>query len=91
VLSVVGEGVPLIYNGQEAGHDKRLEFFERDPIRWREHALGDLYRRLFALKRDTSALWNGHWGARMLPVRTSAHNHVWRSSGAMFAAGSSRC
>jgi glycosidase len=76
VLSVVGEGFPLIYNGQEAGHDKRLEFFERDPIRWREHPLGDLYRRLFALKRNTSALWNGLWGARMEPTRTSAHDHV---------------
>ncbi len=35
VLSVVGEGMPLIYSGQEAGNDKRLEFFEQDPIVWR--------------------------------------------------------
>jgi glycosidase len=76
VLSVVGEGIPLIYNGQEAGHDRRLAFFERDPITWREHPLGDLYRRLFALKRQTRALWNGPWGARMEPVRTSAADHV---------------
>ena len=37
VLSVISEGMPLVYNGQEAGYDKRLEFFERDPIQWREH------------------------------------------------------
>ena len=36
-LSVVGDGMPLIYSGQEAGNDKRLEFFERDPIVWRDH------------------------------------------------------
>ncbi len=36
VLSVVGEGMPLIYNGQEAGNSKRLEFFEKDPIQWKE-------------------------------------------------------
>ena len=76
VLSVVGEGMPLIYNGQEAGHDKRLEFYERDPIVWREHALGELYRRLFALKRGNTALWNGHWGARMVPVPSSDPDHV---------------
>ena len=45
VLSVVGDGMPLIYNGQEAGNTKRIEFFDRDPIEWREHPSGDLYRR----------------------------------------------
>ena len=34
VLSVVGEGMPLIYSGQEAGNDRWMEFFERDPIVW---------------------------------------------------------
>lgn len=71
-LSVVGEGLPLIYSGQEAGNDKRLEFFERDPIVWREHPMGELYRRLFALKRDTRALWNAPWGARMIDVPNSS-------------------
>ncbi len=71
VLSVVGEGMPLIYSGQEAGNDKRLEFFERDPIVWREHPLGELYRKLFALKRANTALWNARWGARMINVPNS--------------------
>lgn len=71
VLSVIGEGMPLIYNGQEAGFDKRLEFFDRDPIVWREHPHGDLYRRLFALKHETPALWNAQWGARMVRVPNS--------------------
>ena len=31
-------GLPLIYNGQEAGNTRRLAF-ERDPIEWREHPL----------------------------------------------------
>ena len=66
VLSVVGEGMPLVYNGQEAGYDHRLAFFEKDPIVWREHWQGDLYRRLFALKHANRALWNGIWGGTML-------------------------
>ncbi|MEY4376786.1 MAG: Alpha-amylase, partial [Pseudomonadota bacterium] len=43
VLSVVGSGMPLVYNGQEAGNTKRLQFFEKDPIQWKEHPNGDLY------------------------------------------------
>jgi glycosidase len=76
VLSVVGEGMPLIYSGQEAGNDKRLEFFERDPIHWRDHPMGELYRSLFALKHSNSALWNAHWGARMIDVPNSATHAV---------------
>ena len=68
VLSVVGDGMPLLYNSQEAGETKRLKFFERDPIEWQPHPMADHYRKLFALKHANSALWNGHWGARMLQV-----------------------
>lgn len=76
VLSVVGEGIPLIYNGQEAGNEKRLQFFERDPIRWRPHPIGELYRRLFALKARNGALHNAPWGARMVGVTNDAGGKV---------------
>lgn len=72
VLSVVSEGMPLIYNGQEAGNPRRLAFFEKDPIEWREHPQGDFYKKLFALKKKNTALWNAHWGARMIQV----HNRL---------------
>lgn len=68
VLSMIGEGLPTIYNGQEAGNEKRLAFFEKDPIEWRQHPLGDLYQKLIQLKHANSALWNGVVGARMTPV-----------------------
>ena len=68
VLSFVGEGLPLIYNGQEAGLDKRLEFFEKDPIDWREHPNSLLFKKLIALKHETKALWNGGAGARMVLI-----------------------
>jgi 1,4-alpha-glucan branching enzyme len=68
VLSVVGKGMPLIYNGQEAGNDRRLSFFDRDPIRWVEHPMRDFYRRLVALRRQTPALWSGAWGSPMINV-----------------------
>jgi len=76
VLSVVSAGIPLIYNGQEAGIDRRLAFFEKDPIAWKDHPRGELYRRLFALKKSHTALWNGQWGARMIDVPNSAPEKV---------------
>src|SRR5258708_7267179 len=71
-LSVVGNGMPLMYNGQEAGNPKRLKFFEKDPIEWRPHPNGGLYRKLFALKHANTALWNAHWGALMVHVPNDA-------------------
>ncbi len=76
VLSVVGEGMPQIYNGQEAGLDKRLAFFEKDEITWRPHPIGDLYKTLLALRKQHTALWNGHWGATMQRVWNTEPNKV---------------
>jgi len=75
-LSVVGDGIPLIYNGQEAGNEKMLEFFEKDPIEWREHPIGELYKKLFALKKENTTLWNGKWGALMIKVPSSKRLEV---------------
>lgn len=68
VLSVTSEGIPLLYNGQEAGNTKRLKFFEKDPIEWRESKYAEFYRKLFALKHANTALWNAQWGAKMVQV-----------------------
>ncbi|WP_218355296.1 alpha-amylase family glycosyl hydrolase [Alteromonas lipotrueiana] len=76
VLSVIGEGMPLIYNSQEAGETKRLAFFERDPIYWQAHPTGELYRRLIAIKKQYCALHNGPYGATMLQVPNNAMNQV---------------
>lgn len=76
VLSFVGEGMPLIYNGQEAGNRKRLPFFERDPIAWKSDPMGDLYAKLIALKQATPALWNAQWGATMVLVPNTSPKAV---------------
>ncbi len=76
VLSVLGRGMPLVYSGQEAGLDRRLKFFDRDTISWREHPQGQLYQKLLHLKKSTSALWNGPWGAPMIPVPNSCQQQV---------------
>ena len=73
VLSFTGEGVPLIYNGQECDNRNRLEFFERDPIAWNcEAEIGDLFRDLVQLKTDNPALHNAPWGGRLEEVEDGA-------------------
>ncbi len=76
VLSAVSEGMPLVYNGQEAGNRKRLAFFEQDPIRGRDHPHGGLYSSLAGLKKNNTALWNAPWGSRMIQVTNSVPGRV---------------
>ena len=68
VFSFVSQGMPMIYNGQEAGNQRRLAFFDRDPIVWQASPYQALYKNLLALKKHNSALWNGEWGASMVQV-----------------------
>lgn len=75
-LSVIGEGIPLLHNGQEACNTKRLEFFEKDPIVWKPCALATQYRKLFAYKKANAALWNGKWGARMEKVENDKPGQI---------------
>jgi glycosidase len=66
VLAVVAAtlpGMPLVYNGQESGLNKRLAFFEKDAIAWGGYPLQDFYTGLLKLKHDNPAMANGQYGA----------------------------
>jgi glycosidase len=76
VLSVVGEGIPLVYTGQELGNRRRLAFFDKDVVSGDDPHQAELYRHLFALKKQTPALWNGGWGGRMVRVPNDDEQHV---------------
>ncbi|HEY8023635.1 MAG TPA: alpha-amylase family glycosyl hydrolase, partial [Burkholderiaceae bacterium] len=71
VLSNLIKGMPLAYSGQEAGNTKRLEFFDRDPIKWKKHKFRGLYTTLFNLKKTNKALWNGLDGGELVRIKTS--------------------
>lgn len=70
VLTFTLPGMPLIYNGQEAGLNKRLAFFEKDPIDWRGRDLTAFYAKLVALKHRHPALAAGVSGGavKLLPA-----------------------
>ena len=62
VLTATLNGIPLVYSGQEAGLDKRLEFFGKDMIDWKEHRFASVYQKLFKLRADNKAMWAGEFG-----------------------------
>jgi glycosidase len=70
-LTYVLPGMPLIYNGQEAGMEKSLLFFERDPIVWKDSPMNDLYTDLNILKHTNKALYNGAEGGSIQQISTS--------------------
>ena len=49
-------GIPLIYNGQEYGLDKRLAFFEKDFIPKKESDFFDFYKKLNKIKKENNLL-----------------------------------
>ena len=57
--------MPLIYNGQEGGLNKRLEFFEKDTIEWGDWSMSDFYTPLLNLNRENESLWNGNFGGNI--------------------------
>lgn len=62
VLAATLPGMPLVYGGQEAGLDRRLAFFEKDPIAWGDRPLEGFFASLLQLKRRHPALANGAAG-----------------------------
>ncbi len=70
VLAATLPGVPLIYGGQESFFEKRLAFFEKDPIAWRGYPLASFYAGLLDLKRRLPALANGSHGGTLAWLNT---------------------
>jgi alpha-amylase len=57
VFSCTWPGIPLIYSGQELPNKKRLQFFEKNSIEWREQIeLHEFYKMLLELKKTNSGL-----------------------------------
>ena len=76
VLMATVPGMPMIYTGQEAGLDKRLDFFEKDIVEWGNYSLKDFYRILLNLKKSNKALWNGNFGGDLKRVKTDKDEAV---------------
>ncbi|MEM6964928.1 MAG: alpha-amylase family glycosyl hydrolase [Bacteroidota bacterium] len=77
VLAATFDGMPLCYSGQESANQKRLEFFTKDVIKWGNYEYADFYKKLFELKHQNQALWNGEWGGQPTKIETSNENDLY--------------
>ena len=76
VLSCLIPDMPLVYTGQEAGNTKRLSFFEKDLVEWKEHKLFNIYSKLFELKKNYKALQNGNKGGELKYIEASDYKSI---------------
>ncbi len=60
VLTAYMNGVPLIYNGQEVGSPKNINFFANDPIDWTTNPdMSAEYKRIIAFRSAHEAIKTG--------------------------------
>ncbi len=76
VLTYTLPGMPLIYNGQEYGNPKRLDFFEKDLVQRPDTSFFDFYKTLNELKTTHPALHNGAHGGSFTVIPTSDDTRV---------------
>ena len=77
VFSATWNGVPLLYSGQELPNMKRLEFFEKDAIKWTgKYEMASFYKTLLDLKSSNSALRGGDSQVTTYLLETSADDKI---------------
>jgi glycosidase len=77
ILAATVPGIPLIYSGQEVAMNKRLKFFEKDTIAWKESEMTDFYKNLIAVKKRNQSLWNGKYGGSLTRVTSTDNKAVY--------------
>ncbi len=76
MLTYTLPGMPLIYNGQEAGLNHRLAFFVKDSIKWELANFAPFYTALNTLKHNNEALWNPPYGGNFENLKNSQQGSV---------------
>ena len=77
ILAFTFDGMPLIYNGQESVLDKRIKFFERDPIDWKNYERTAFYQQLTQLKKRNRALDIPPHGGQLEKIKTDKDEIVY--------------
>jgi glycosidase len=76
VLAATFNGMPLVYNGQEASLSKRLRFFDKDTIVWNKLDLESFYTKLLNLNKTNQALWNGVHGGQIKIISSETDSNI---------------
>ncbi len=76
LLTYTLSDMPLMYSGQESANEKRLEFFEKDVIDWKDYSKQELFTTFAAFKHENPALWNGEFGGEIYQLPTDMDDQV---------------
>ena len=81
-------GMPLIYSGQEAGLEKQIEFFEKDPIVWGDYKHAEFFKNIISVYKNNEVLWNGgdEWGKfEILSAENEGFHFIKEKNGKLIA------
>lgn len=60
LIAAYMKGVPMLYNGQEIGYNKRISYFQRDPIDWVENpSVTQAYQEILSFRNESEAVRRG--------------------------------
>ncbi len=77
VFNTTWNGIPLLYSGQEIPNRKRLEFFEKDPLKWiGRNELHDFYQVLLDLHTNSPALRSGDPAVQTFRIKTTEPKNI---------------
>ena len=76
VLASTFDGMPLVYSGQEEPLRRRLKFFEKDVIGFKNYQYADFYRTLLSLKKQNKALKNDMNASKTTIWETASPNVI---------------
>ncbi len=76
VLTFTLPGMPLIYSAQEAGNSRRLSFFDKGEIEWKEDKMTRLYQKLIDIKKRNKSLWTGQEGGGFEILETKNPDNI---------------
>lgn len=77
VFSCTWYGLPLVYSGQELPNKRRLKFFDKDEIEWKENnELHEFYKKLLVLRAENPALHSGYSESAPQILKTDRQHHI---------------
>lgn len=77
VFSITWNGISLLYSGQEIPNQKRLKFFDKDPINWNQPIkLNNFHEKLLHLKLNHPALRGGDSNVKTYFINTSKNSKI---------------
>lgn len=82
-MSIFLPGMPLVYTGQEVSLNRRLKFFDKDPVSWSDLNREDFYKQLLHVKQSHESLKSCRNSVGLIELKHTASSDVivWKRTG----------